>query len=128
MSYSEKIKDLFKKYGRVGLGVHLAIYAATISGCYIAAERNHKLEEFLVRHGLLSNQELKDDANPESRGWFTGTLTSSGSSLALAFICTKALLPIRVPLTLAITPPIARVLRGSSARAVANAATKAPPK
>lgn len=32
MSYSDRIKDLFKKYGRVGVGVHLAIYAATISG------------------------------------------------------------------------------------------------
>ena len=54
------------------------------------------------------DQEIKDDANPAARGWFTGSLTSSGSSLALAFLCTKALLPIRVPLTLAITPPIAR--------------------
>jgi len=124
MSYSEKIKDLFRKYGRVGLGVHLAIYAATISGCYIAAERNQKLEDFLVRHGLLSNQELKDDADPDSRGWFTGTLTSSGSSLALAFICTKALLPIRVPITLAITPPIARILRGPAARSISDSASK----
>jgi hypothetical protein len=36
MSYSDKIKDLFRKYGRVGVGVHLAIYAATISGASIS--------------------------------------------------------------------------------------------
>lgn len=37
-----------------------------------------------------------------------GTLASGGSSLALAFLCTKATLPVRVPLTVAITPAIAR--------------------
>ena len=51
---------------------------------------------------------MKDDADPQTRGWFAQSLTSSGSSLALAFLCTKALLPIRVPLTLAVTPPVAR--------------------
>ena len=55
-----------------------------------------------------AGQEVRDDADPQTRGWFASSLTSSGSSLALAFLCTKALLPIRVPLTLAITPPVAR--------------------
>lgn len=35
---------------------------------------------------------------------------SSGGALALALICNKALFPIRVPITLALTPPIARFL------------------
>ena len=35
-------------------------------------------------------------------------MAKGGSSVALAFICTKALLPIRVPLTLALTPAVAR--------------------
>ena len=34
MTYSAKIKELFKKYGRVGVGVHLTVYAITISGCF----------------------------------------------------------------------------------------------
>ena len=32
MSYSAQIKELFKKYGKVAIGVHLTIYAATLSG------------------------------------------------------------------------------------------------
>ena len=32
MSYTQRIRDLFRKYGKVGLGVHLAIYTATLSG------------------------------------------------------------------------------------------------
>ena len=31
-SYSSKIKDLFRKYGKVGVAVHLTIYASTLAG------------------------------------------------------------------------------------------------
>ena len=32
MSYSAKIKDLFRKYGKVGIAVHLTVYASTLAG------------------------------------------------------------------------------------------------
>ena len=35
-------------------------------------------------------------------------LTSKGSNLAIAFLCTKALMPVRVPLTIGLTPAVAR--------------------
>ena len=35
---------------------------------------------------------------------------STGGALALAVLCNKALFPIRVPITIALTPPIARFL------------------
>ena len=35
-------------------------------------------------------------------------LTSKGSDLAIAFLCTKALAPVRIPLTIGLTPAIAR--------------------
>ena len=81
MSYTQRIRDLFRKYGKVGLGVHLAIYTATLSGllgfshqslsrdfiilycqpsypagCYVAAERNAKLDDLLVKYGLLARE------------------------------------------------------------------------
>ncbi|CAL5063103.1 unnamed protein product [Urochloa decumbens] len=37
-------------------------------------------------------------------------VASSGGALALAVLCNKALLPVRVPLTIALTPPVARAL------------------
>ena len=55
-----------------------------------------------------TEDELRADANPEERSWLAKALTSSGSSFAIAFLCTKALLPIRVPLTVAVTPVVAR--------------------
>ena len=64
-----------------------------------------------VRHGTSltrTDDELRADANPEERSWLAKALTSSGSSFAIAFLCTKALLPMRVPLTVAVTPVVAR--------------------
>ena len=35
MSYSAQIKELFRKYGKVAIGVHFTIYAATLSGALV---------------------------------------------------------------------------------------------
>ncbi|KAK2665607.1 hypothetical protein Ddye_004181 [Dipteronia dyeriana] len=35
---------------------------------------------------------------------------STGGALALAVLCNKALLPVRIPITIALTPPVARFL------------------
>ncbi|KAK4803809.1 hypothetical protein SAY86_003626 [Trapa natans] len=35
---------------------------------------------------------------------------STGGALALAVLCNKALIPVRVPITIALTPPVARFL------------------
>ena len=32
MSYSERVKDLFKRYGKIGVAVHLGVYGATFAG------------------------------------------------------------------------------------------------
>lgn len=50
----------------------------------------------------LGNEDKKDNKNK--------ALISGGSALVLAILCNKALLPVRVPLTFALTPPIARFL------------------
>jgi len=105
-----KLQELFKKYGKIGIGVHLSIYAATLAGCYFATQNKLKLEHYLIDYGLLTEKDLKADANPEERSWIAKAVTSGGSSFAIAFLCTKALLPVRVPLTIGLTPVVARIL------------------
>jgi hypothetical protein len=56
----------------------------------------------------ITEDDLRADGNPEDRPFIARVLTSSGSSFAIAFLCTKALLPVRLPLTVAITPVVAR--------------------
>lgn len=52
------------------------------------------------------------------QGWWDKVLTGSSSSLALAFLCNKALFPVRTPITLALTPAVARCALGAAGLAV----------
>ncbi|KAG8368073.1 hypothetical protein BUALT_Bualt15G0007400 [Buddleja alternifolia] len=129
-----RFKELVKKYGKVGLGVHFSISAASITGLYVAIKNNVDVESMLEKFGMPSLS--KDDSeisnppseNPEmtigSDSVFTNDQTvqkkernrttelaaSSGGALALALLINKALFPVRVPITLAVTPPVARFL------------------
>lgn len=126
-----RFKELMKKYGKVGVVVHCAVSAASISGLYVAINSNVDVESMLERVGLpnLGKDKSKDSGssdqlsdNPEmmakadseitvkERNRTTELAASSGGALALAILLNKALFPVRVPITLAITPPLARFL------------------
>lgn len=52
-----------------------------------------------------------EDEDGEELGLLQRTLMGSGSAMALAFIANKALFPVRTPITLMLTPPVARFLK-----------------
>ncbi|XP_050230979.1 uncharacterized protein LOC126679995 [Mercurialis annua] len=124
-----RFRELLKKYGKVAIGVHFSVSAASITGLYIAIKNNVDVESLFDKYhlpGILSknpNQEtnsevgfVENDKNsadvivekPRNR---TAELTATtGGALALALLCNKALFPLRVPITIAVTPPLARFL------------------
>ncbi|MFS8025191.1 hypothetical protein Hanom_Chr16g01472021 [Helianthus anomalus] len=123
-----RFRELLKKYGKVALVVHCSVSAASITGLYIAIKNNvdvesvlekvrfKQLESVLEKVGMAGPKEEQldpqtttaDMAKPRNR---TAELAaSSGGALALAVLCNKALFPVRVPITIAVTPPIARFL------------------
>ena len=55
-----------------------------------------------------------DGGSPPEKepGWLARTLAGGGSSLALAFVANKALFPLRAPITVALTPAVARCAGG----------------
>ncbi|XP_051132966.1 uncharacterized protein C106.07c-like [Andrographis paniculata] len=109
-----RIKQLLKKYGKVGLGVHLSVSAASISGLYVAIKSNIDVETMLEKVGLPSLSKESHDhdsaSDPPVKNRTTELVASSGGALALAVLINKALFPVRVPITLAVTPPLARFL------------------
>ena len=52
--------------------------------------------------------EAEAKADAQQKGWLDKALTGGSSTLALAFLCNKALFPIRTPITLGLTPVVAR--------------------
>ncbi|CAI9299275.1 unnamed protein product [Lactuca saligna] len=131
-----RFRELLKKYGKVALVVHCSVSAASITGLYVAIKNNidvesamekvrfKQLESVLEKFGMSgpkevevdtatgfpqSNQESMDEAT-KPRNRTAELAASSGGALALAVLCNKALFPVRVPITIALTPPIARFL------------------
>ncbi|CAA0828685.1 Protein of unknown function (DUF1279 [Striga hermonthica] len=122
-----RFKELIKKYGKVGLGVHVSVSAASVTGLYVAVKSNVDVESLLEKVGLPGlgkekgtgkssdmppdNLETTIDQTVEKERNRTAELAaSSGGALALAVLINKALFPVRVPITLALTPPVARFL------------------
>lgn len=141
-----RFKELFKKYGKVALGVHFSVSAASITGLYVAVKNNVDVESMLEKVGMTSFSKGKeseetnaaphpkpdspdsittnasdvfikeeteirrDQAEVKQRNRTAELAASSGGALALALLLNKALFPIRVPITIALTPPVARFL------------------
>lgn len=139
-----RFKELFKKYGKVALGVHFSVSAASITGLYVAVKNNVDVESLLEKVGMTGfskgRESEENNAAPQPKPETTtaktsdGFLTeeteirrdqaaevkqrnrtaelaaSSGGALALAILLNKALFPVRVPITIALTPPVARFL------------------
>mgnify|MGYP004716299683 FL=1 len=134
--------ELLKKYGKVGLGIHLSVSAASITVLYVAIKNNVDVQALFEKVGVQApSKEGGGEAaaakpggaqdlntNPETstttstdgfvveeefkkRNRTAELAASSGGALALALLLNKALFPIRVPITLALTPPVARFLR-----------------
>ena len=121
----DKFRHILKKYGKVGLGVHFKVSGVTITGLYVAIKNNVDVESVLQKVGIGSvdsntHQDQQNDAEnisdysspplEKKRNRTAELAASSGGAFALAILCNKALFPIRVPITLALTPPIARFL------------------
>ncbi|KAF2302084.1 hypothetical protein GH714_032479 [Hevea brasiliensis] len=134
-----RFRELLRKYGKVALGVHFSVSTASITGLYIAIRNNVDVESLFDKWHLpgistkdsnhsnppsQQQQEVKSDdgfvtedrekstsvEEVKKRNRTAELASSAGGALALAVLCNKALFPIRVPITIALTPPVARFL------------------
>ncbi|CAL9747787.1 unnamed protein product [Musa acuminata subsp. burmannicoides] len=131
MAFTGRLQELMKKYGKVAFGVHFSVSAAAITGFYVAIKNNVDVESIFEKVGLSSRVPDNDRASGvvildghdslspkpprEQQQQMKMTRTaelaaSSGGTLALAILCNKGLFPVRVPITIAFTPPMARLL------------------
>ena len=83
-----------------------------LPACYIAVDQKVDVRGALSKIGLLSSKAYDDaaatDPTTTHQSWMEKLLSGGSSTIALAFICNKALFPVRTPITLALTPAVAR--------------------
>ena len=102
-----------------GLAVaRFLITPSFLSGCYLALKRGVNVDAALRDWGLLSGKKGGDVEDEQPSSTFSRWLAGGGSTLALSFVANKALFPVRAPVTLALTPAVARVVRGRVAGGV----------
>ncbi|KQJ91261.1 uncharacterized protein LOC100837433 [Brachypodium distachyon] len=125
MAFTARMKDLMKKYGKVALGVHVSVSVASVSGLYVAINNNVDVDALFNKFGMSTGVSGEATTAPapatadvvigqeppeRPRNRTAELVASSGGTLALAVLCNKALFPVRVPITIALTPPIYRIL------------------
>ncbi|XP_030461314.1 uncharacterized protein LOC115681489 [Syzygium oleosum] len=139
-SLSGRFKELLKKYGKVALGVHFSVSAASISGLYVAIKNNADVESLFAKlhlpgvgvsaeedpssppppppsstpsDGFVAEEGSAEGAIGEEakkRNRTAELAASTGGALTLAILCNKALFPVRAPITIMLTPPLAKFL------------------
>ena len=111
-----RFRELMKKYGKVAIGVHVSVSAVSIGGLYVAIKNNVDVEAILEKFhmGAASDQQnpnpTDEGALPPPNNKTAQLAASAGGAFTLAILCNKALFPLRVPITVALTPPVARFL------------------
>ncbi|KAG7385031.1 hypothetical protein PHYPSEUDO_001967 [Phytophthora pseudosyringae] len=120
-SHLERLKDLWRKYGVVAIGTYLAMYGTVLGSVYLA------IDQGWVRTNRRANSKGEGQSE-ESFNLVTTTnkfvklaedmgiaqyleverVNSKSGTFLLAWIATKFTEPVRLALTIAVTPRIAR--------------------
>eukprot|EP01018_Ginkgo_biloba_P018524 Gb_14518 [translate_table: standard] len=102
--------DVESLLGKIGLSSHSKEHANDVETMHHETPVMRD-ETPAMRDEALPVKEEGQTGNAK-KGKFDGSdfLLSGGGALGLAILCNKALFPVRVPITIALTPPIARFL------------------
>lgn len=100
MAGMERAKQVLKKYGRSGAVTYLSLSTMVTTGFYVAIEQNVDVKK------LVGIKEDDPDSEPSR---LQKLLLGPGSHLALAILCSKACIPLKLPVAVALTPYVHRL-------------------
>eukprot|EP00878_Enallax_costatus_P008259 GHUV01008635.1.p1 GENE.GHUV01008635.1~~GHUV01008635.1.p1 ORF type:complete len:123 (+),score=8.34 GHUV01008635.1:191-559(+) len=109
---TETLKKGLRKYGRTGIITYLGLSTMVTTGFYIAIERNVDVKK------IVGIKDTDPDSEPSA---LQKMLLGPGSHLALAILCSKACIPLKLPVAVALTPYVHRLEQRFLHRAVQQA-------
>lgn len=138
-----KLKDLWQKYGMVAVGTYFTMYGVVLGSIYVAIEQGWvstaRPSTKRGKEPLVDGEQPAEDFNlvtatnkfvTLAEEWGLAKhmdlqrVNSKTGSFVIAWVATKFTEPLRLALTLAITPRIARLV-GRAPKKIVQAATKA---
>ncbi|PNW88476.1 hypothetical protein CHLRE_01g031250v5 [Chlamydomonas reinhardtii] len=99
------LKAGLKKYGKAGIYTYFGLSTCVTASFYVAIESHVDVRSIL---GLKKASDEQEEGKEPS--FVERFLIGKGSNLALAILCSKMLIPIKVPAAMALTPYVQRVL------------------
>ena len=90
VGYKQELQLLIKKYGKLALGTHIVLCLASYTGCYFFAKYNNLSSEMVMKY-FRKNEEEKGSEQVKNL-----------STYGIAYMIYKGLMPVRVPLTVAV--------------------------
>ncbi|KAG2448982.1 hypothetical protein HYH02_005736 [Chlamydomonas schloesseri] len=98
------LKAGLKKYGKAGIYTYFGLSTCVTASFYVAIESHVDVRSIL---GMKKAEEQEAGKEPSFVERF---LIGKGSNLALAILCSKMLIPVKVPAAMALTPYVQRLL------------------
>jgi len=96
MSYVDKLKYILKEYGKIGIVTHISLSLSFYGIFYFLISR-----KFIDPKKYLKKIGYKDSSNK----------VETAGDMLLAYILYKATMLLRLPLTIALVPIVAKILR-----------------
>eukprot|EP00913_Durusdinium_trenchii_P016194 g15218.t1 len=112
---SRRLQDTLMRYGQVGLVVHFCLSSISLVSCYLAVRHGEHVEQLLELVGKGHEDGRPRFGTPEEPSEHS-QVVGAGSSMVMAFVLHKALMPLRVPVTVAVTPLAAAIWTRVAAR------------
>ncbi|KAG2495633.1 hypothetical protein HYH03_006233 [Edaphochlamys debaryana] len=100
---ASQLKEGLKKYGKAGIYTYLGLSTCVTASFYAAIESHVDVRKLLN----LKKEEEEEGKEPSFMDRF---LIGKGSNLALAILCSKMLIPVKVPAAMALTPYVQRLI------------------
>ncbi|GBF99259.1 hypothetical protein Rsub_11784 [Raphidocelis subcapitata] len=94
-----RAKQVLKTYGRAGAVTYLGLSSMVTTGFYIAIKNNVDVKKLVG---------IKDEPDAEPSR-FQKLLLGPGSHVLLAVMCSKAMIPVKLPVAVALTPYVHRL-------------------
>lgn len=104
----ERLRAGLKKYGRTGLYTYLGFSTCVTASIYVALENHVDVKKVLG---------IKEDDPDKEPSFVEKYLIGKGSNLALAVICSKMLVPVKLPVAMAVTPYVQRFVESFAKKA-----------
>eukprot|EP01025_Chloroclados_australasicus_P047831 TRINITY_DN5397_c0_g2_i1.p2 TRINITY_DN5397_c0_g2~~TRINITY_DN5397_c0_g2_i1.p2 ORF type:complete len:124 (-),score=0.38 TRINITY_DN5397_c0_g2_i1:342-713(-) len=109
MGLCNQLKSKVFRYGTTGYFTYVGINLLTVLGCYILIERVGFDVELKLKQWHLVPEQVDiagyHDKLRKYLGWYV-----PGPSLLLAMLCAKALFPVKLPIAIALTPIVNRIV------------------